>query len=249
MREKSDIPMKNGGWFHTLDGLVHDKTLPIPVKGRGPGITLETLALDRCLDLEKLKVAGWQNFIYQNKPCVLLPYKDEHDKTIRNRLRLNLNKEDGERFKWGQGDTILPYGLHNLKWIHEQGYCILVEGEVDAEVLLQHGFPALGIPGAATWKPEWAKYLPETIIPYIWQESDGAGEKFTQLVAKDFSCQGNNNELWGTLLVIKAPEVAKDAARLKKFYKDTFKTEIEKLLDVAPYAISTFPPTGGFEIP
>jgi len=251
MRQQSDKPAHNGGYFHDLEGLpAHDRTLPIPVKGRGPGITLEGLAFDRCLDVDKLKQAGWQNFSYANKAAVLLPYKDEDGKVIRNRIRLNLNKEDGERFKWGQGDVTLPYGLHNLQWIHEQGYCILVEGEVDTEVLFQAGFPALGIPGAQAWKPEWSRYLPaDIIIPFIWQESDGAGEKFTQLVARDFFCQGNNNERWGTLLVIKAPEVAKDAARLKKVYKDFFNPEIDNLIDKAEYAIRAFPRAGGFEVP
>lgn len=250
MRLQSPKQAHNGGWFHDLEGLpVHDRTLPIPAKGRGPGITLKALAEDRCLDLEKLKEAGWQDFLYQNKPAVLLPYKDESGKVVRNRLRLNLNKEDGDRFKWMQGDSVLPYGLHNLKWIHEQGYCILVEGEVDTEVLVQSGFPALGIPGAQAWKSEWAKYFSENIILLAWQESDGAGEKFTQLVAKDFSCPGDNNEVWGTLLVIKAPEVAKDAARVKKFYKEEFISVIKDLLDKAHYAIPIFPQAGGFEIP
>ena len=230
--------------------ITHDKTLPIPVKGRGTGITLEALTLNRCLDIEKLKAAGWQNFKYLDKPAVLIPYKNEKSEIVRSRLRLNLNKEDGERFKWGKGDMILPYGLANLSWIHEQGYCILVEGEVDTEVLFQSGFPALGIPGAATWKSEWAKYLPEMTV-FCWQESDEAGKNFSHLVAKDFSHQGNNNEKWGTLLVIPAPLEAKDAARLKILYGKDFKSKIESLIDInnCHYAVSVFPPAAGFEIP
>ena len=39
-----------------------------------------------------------------------------------------------------------------------------------------HGFPALGIPGAMSWKPEWAEFLNDFPTIYLCVEPDKAGQ-------------------------------------------------------------------------
>jgi hypothetical protein len=44
--------------------------------------------------------------------------------------------------------------LPRLRSARERGFAVLVEGESCAQTLWLHGFPALGLPGAANWKDE-----------------------------------------------------------------------------------------------
>ena len=53
-----------------------------------------------------------------------------------------------------------------------------MEGESDAQTLWSYDIPALGIPGATTWKEDWAEYLKGLTI-YVWQEPDTGGEQFS----------------------------------------------------------------------
>ena len=62
--------------------------------------------------------------------------------------------------------------------LHE-GWVVLVEGESDAQTLWHDGIPALGIPGANTWKPEWVRYLKDLLV-YVWQEPDAGGDGFAE---------------------------------------------------------------------
>lgn len=61
------------------------------------------------------------------------------------------------------------------------GYILLVEGESDTRTLWHYGIPALGIPGAATWKADWAQYL-DGLAVYVWKEPDMGGETFVTKV-------------------------------------------------------------------
>jgi len=44
---------------------------------------------------------------------------------------------------------------------------MLVEGEVKAMVLTQWGYPAIGIPGAATFKPHWVQWFKDALEVYV----------------------------------------------------------------------------------
>jgi hypothetical protein len=59
---------------------------------------------------------------------------------------------------------------------------MLVEGESDCWTGWLHELPLLGVPGKATWRPEWASYL-EGLDVYVWQEPDA--EDFTARIARD----------------------------------------------------------------
>ena len=60
---------------------------------------------------------------------------------------------------------------------------VLVEGESDAHTLWHHGFPALGIPGAKSWKPEWSEKLEGIERLYVVVEPDVAGESLWEKLA------------------------------------------------------------------
>lgn len=103
-------------------------------------------------------------------------------------------------FWWARGIKPILYGLNRLDHFlcnsHTIGdpaisdgptnsatYVILVEGESDTQTLWLHGYPAIGVPGAGNFKPEWTKYLVDFEKIYIHREPDKAGQKFVQRIA------------------------------------------------------------------
>ena len=113
-------------------------------------------------------------------PYVKIPYFGEDGKPKVTRKRMGPHK-----FKWGFGSAgnMLPYGLWRKEGLEIAGSCILVEGESDAQTLWFLGYPALGIPGASTFKPEWAESLKGIETLYIHKEPDQGGQTFLDKVA------------------------------------------------------------------
>ena len=117
------------------------------------------------------------------KPAAAIPYFDESGQEVRVRYRTGLRKPPkGEgkdwRFHWRGGssaDTL--YGLDQLPKIRENGAAVvIVEGESDVQTLRYHGFPALGVPGAANWEAAQPETFKGIGHAYVVIEPDGAGE-------------------------------------------------------------------------
>ena len=96
-----------------------------------------------------------------------IPYRDTDQSVVSVRYR------DGAGFRWRGGDKVRLYGLERLAAIRETGWVLLVEGESDTWTADAFGIPALGIPGKATWRPEWRLHL-EGLDVVLWQEPDAA---------------------------------------------------------------------------
>lgn len=141
--------------------------------------TLENYAKVKGLPVDFLESLGLQTVHLQGNPCVKMPYYDADGTEIGARLRVALAGE--KRFVWRKGAKVHPYGVWRID--RQAGYVVLCEGESDAQTFWYHDLPALGIPGAATWKPEWVQYL-NGLVVYVWQEYDKGGETFTEKVGK-----------------------------------------------------------------
>ena len=96
---------------------------------------------------------------YQQSPSHTIPI------TFRGRLlnirhRLARPPSPGDKYRPempGLGAMIFNGDLFDQ---HDQHPVIMiVEGEVKAMVLTQNGFPAVGIPGASTFKPQWKRWF------------------------------------------------------------------------------------------
>ena len=144
--------------------------------------TLENYAKAKGLPAGFLQKQGLRNQKYQGEPAVRIAYRDEAGQESAVRFRIALTKtEDGDdRFRWRTGSKAGLYGLWRLEAIKEAGHVVLVEGESDAQTLWHHGIPALGVPGAGTWKPEWARHLEGLERIYAVIEPDGGGEAFRE---------------------------------------------------------------------
>ena len=147
------------------------------------GCTLEQYSEAMNLPLEYLESLGLKTISYLSKPAVLIPYLDEFGNHLATRFRINL---DGDRFRWKKGSKPALYGLWTLSEDCDTWEIILVEGESDAQTLWFNGFQALGIPGVATWKEQWAEYFTEFKTVYVSIEP-GKGGKTLLAKLKDSS--------------------------------------------------------------
>ncbi len=112
-------------------------------------------------------------------PAVWMPFWDEHGRLVGTHVRIGLAGHD--RFRWAAGSRVHPYGLWRLGEARRRGLVTLVEGESDCHTLWLHDEPAVGIPGASTWRDEWCRYLDGLHLVYLVAEPDRGG---TALVAR-----------------------------------------------------------------
>jgi RecA-family ATPase/DNA-binding transcriptional ArsR family regulator len=136
---------------------------------------------------------------------LLIPYYHADGSEYRVRYR------QGDRRWWSDGDELIPYGL----WLYayDSGEMIfLCEGESDTQTLWHHGFPALGIPGASTYKPEWTDYVRRFRKIYLVPDTDQAGETFTKKTIQGLREAGYLNEVF----IVHLPNGVKDVNELHK---------------------------------
>ena len=103
-----------------------------------------------------------------------MPYvdRDGHERAVRFRVSL-----EGDRFRWKQRSKLCLYGLTRLGDARDLGYVVLVEGESCAQTLWYHDIPALGVPGASTWKDDRdAPELEGIDTVYVVVEPDRGGQ-------------------------------------------------------------------------
>jgi DNA-binding transcriptional ArsR family regulator len=196
-----------------LAGMERETAHPIPPSRRGE--TRETaeplrtfgiaeLADAKRLDAEKLRAWGLTDL---PDGGIEIPYRDTNGNTVAIRYRLAL--DGANRFRWRQGDTPCLYGLWRLDDWELGSDLYLCEGETDALTLWHAGLPALGIPGATAWKPEWWRNLWEFGRIVIIPDADKAGEQMTErLVA---TCPDHLRE---RVQVLQLPNGIKDANEL-----------------------------------
>lgn len=146
---------------------------------------------------------------------------------------------------------MLPYGLWRKEGLEIAGCCILVEGESDAQTLWFLGYPALGIPGASTFKQEWAESLKGIETLYIHKEPDQGGQTFLDKVAhalKDagfegeietFSCADGGAKDPSALYLDLGKEAAQD--KLEELLAAAQPLDLEHLDDALPVAIEGAP--------
>jgi len=161
-----------GGGLKKLANRLGVEVLQSTDTGNTAIISLALYAELKKLPLDFLLSLGLSDRKYANQPAVRIPYFDEtaHEAAVRYRVALS----GDDKFRWAKGSHVLPYGLWRLR---PDAYVILVEGESDAQTLMHYGIPVLGIPGAATFKPEWAQHVAGREV-FVWQEPDHGGQTF-----------------------------------------------------------------------
>lgn len=159
------------------------------------GCTLAQLAAAKNLPVDYLRSLGWRDVAYGRVPAVAVPWPGG------THYRVNLEGEP--KYVWDKGDKVSILGVERLEEVRRGGWALLVEGETDYAAGLLMGLPVIAIPGAATWKNEWAFQFQGCQI-YAWQEPGKGGETFTSKLAESF---------WD-INVIDAPDGVKDLCDL-----------------------------------
>lgn len=160
-----------------------NKDRPIANRHERAGLTLADYAKAKRLPEEFLKKMGLTDLRMSGKPAVKIPYMDASGAEVAARYRLSMDSSEA-RFKWRSGDKPIPYGLWRTDDARKSGQLSIVEGESDAQTLWLSDFPAIGLPGATSWKEEWLRYFRgiEKILVHI--EPDRGGEALLKKLAK-----------------------------------------------------------------
>ncbi|HEV2491967.1 MAG TPA: hypothetical protein VG204_02725 [Terriglobia bacterium] len=138
------------------------------------GLTLAHYAAAKKLPVSFLKSLGLTDIYFDGRPAVRIPYLGVEGFDAAVQFRLSMDGED--RFRWKTGSKPCLYGLWKLEEARAAGYICLVEGSSDSHTLWQHGIPALGLPGATTWREEWSNHLRGIETIYVMIEPDKGGE-------------------------------------------------------------------------
>ncbi len=156
------------------------------------GLTLEQYARAKHLPVAFLKQIGLKDGGYKSAPEIHIPYYgiDGREVTVRYRAAL----EGRDRFKWKKGSKTDLYGLDRLADARKEKRIVIVEGESDCHTLWYHDHPALGLPGAATFKPEWVARFEGIDVIHVIIEADTGGSALLAALAK--LPQSFRNRLW-----------------------------------------------------
>jgi hypothetical protein len=183
-------------------------------------------------------------------PWIKIPYFNADGRQVLFRKRA---RPGGEwRFKWafGSAGKLVPYGEWRLADIKADGRCILCEGESDAQTLWHLGLPALGVPGASTFKESWTEEL-NGLALYLHIEPDRGGETFlAQMTSKlhnagftgkvyRFSCSEREGAKDPSALFIRDGEAAK--AEIEQLLADAKPVDLNNLAAEIPEAIKGEP--------
>ena len=137
------------------------------------GLTLNQYASAKALPLASLRDFGVSDMVLAGRPAVRIPYFGPLGEELAVRFRLAIA---GDRFRWKSGSAPCLYGLNRLSEARTAGQLVLVEGEFDVHTLWHHDIPALGMPGASSWREERdAKWLDGIDTIYIVIEPDKGG--------------------------------------------------------------------------
>jgi hypothetical protein len=143
-----------------------------------PDLTVEAYAEAKRLPVDFVRDLGISAYKDSRWPHKVLriPYHAAGGGETSVRIRRELTKRpDGSdyRFLWTKSSKATLYGLERLDGATE---ITIVEGESDSQTLWHHGFAAVGLPGAGTWKDAWAQHLEGVARIFIVVEPDKGGE-------------------------------------------------------------------------
>ena len=142
--------------------------------------TLQQYAEEKKLDILYLKKSLHLETDEKGK-SVKIPYYDEEGNQIAIRYRNSPTSKN--RFYWSKNAKANLYGLQFLSQIPKE-YVVLVEGESDCQCCWSNQIYAIGVPGAKTFKKEYAKLFERFDKIYIHQELDGGGFEFVKKICQ-----------------------------------------------------------------
>jgi hypothetical protein len=141
------------------------------------GCTLSQISKAKNLPIDHLRFLGWRDVAYGRVPAVAIPWPGG--------THYRVNLEGKPKYLWDKGGKVSILGIERLEEIRRIGWVLLVEGDTDYAAGLRMGLPVMAIPGASTWKAEWAFQFQGCQV-YAWKEPDVGGESLIGKLAESF---------------------------------------------------------------
>lgn len=163
-----------------LETLARELSVDVPARG---GLTVEEYAERKGFSLPLLAAWGVHTADGKYGPVVAIPYRSADGSPLRTKYRVRGRADRPNTFWHSDGAGIHLYGLDHLAKYPETPV-ILVEGESDCHAAWHHKMLAVGLPGAGTWKSDWAAHLAGRQV-FVWQEPGEAGAKMVRAIARD----------------------------------------------------------------
>ena len=168
-------------------------------------LTLDMLAQAKRLSAVKLYDWG----VRSEDGKLAIPYLTRDGVVSAVQYRLALTGDN--RFKWRSGDKPILYGLWRISEWDTTDTLYLCEGTTDCWSMWSADLPALGIPSASTWKPEWWNELHGFQRIVLIPDTDSAGAKLVEKLSQTVPM-----ELSSRVYVLRLPDGVKDVNELWK---------------------------------
>lgn len=155
---------------HLTDETIHAARLGYAAGGLKDHLLERGHALEQCQAAGVVREDG-RDFFNRR---IIIPYLSESRVVL---LRGRSDPEDpDDRYKYLNlpKQSIQLYGVDVLA---ESTTVVMTEGELDALIVRQWGIPAVGLPGASAFKPEWGKLFDRCERVYLCLDTDAAGQK------------------------------------------------------------------------
>lgn len=151
----------------------------------------EKFTLEYYSEMKQLPVEFLSSLQIKNvKNGIVIPYFDAEGTVLCKR-----NRYGKRMFSWAKGSKVNLYGLWKIKDFKAFDYIVLVEGESDTHTLWFHNIPALGVPGASTFRQEWVERLKDFKV-YIHKEPDQGGDTFLKKTCEGLFKAGFKNDVF-----------------------------------------------------
>lgn len=169
----------------------------LPEKEAKQVYTVEEYALEKKIPADWLRenCALEEGQDKDGTPWIRIPYVSSEGKLPTFRKRYARGKKPRFKWRYGSAGKLLLYGEWRLEQMAQNGYVVLVEGESDTQTMWYLGFPALGIPGAAVFRPEWSAKL-EGLKLFLHIEPDIGGRTFLSQMKKKLWEGGFSGEVY-----------------------------------------------------
>jgi len=173
-------------------------------------LTLEMLAEDKRIPAEKLTDWYFREVPDDETGKKIAIHYLTREKSVA-KIQHRFGKNAKNRFKWGSGGEFILYGLWRISEWDTTDMVYLVEGTSDCITLWNVDLPALGIPSATIWNPDWWKELEEFQYIVMIPDTDKAGGDLVKLLAETQPEQFRER-----VYVLRLPSDVKDVNELWK---------------------------------
>ena len=151
-----------------------------------------TYPKERCLKAGVLM--EYRNSLYPvfRVPCLLFPYYDMegHIRNIQSRYLGMLENGDKRRFNNCKGIAPIMFNSPILKSSERYDKIYVAEGVTDCIALLSEGKKAIALPGAGSFRPEYAEFLRDKTL-FMYVDNDEAGNSLFEKMNKTLKKIGN----------------------------------------------------------